>query len=156
MPAVPPPAYALVGAMLQHALAGESRPGRARLSAAAAVGAAGAGCLVGSVQRFRASATTLEPFRPEQASALVTDGPNRFTRNPMYLGMAGLLTAHGLARGGILPLLPVAAFVTVIDRLQIQPEEAALRSAFGAEYAAYCDRVPRWLPTALPRPPRAR
>ena len=77
---------------------------------------------------------------------LVTDGPNALTRNPMYVGMAGVLTAHALVRRGWLPVLPLAAFVAVIDRTQIRPEEAALRELFGEKYDAYCARVPRWLP----------
>ena len=143
---MPPPAYALAGAVVQHLLAGDHRPGVLRKVAGAATAAASLALIGGSIQRFRERGTTVEPFRPDQASALVTSGPNAVTRNPMYVGMAGLLTAHALARGGILPALPVAAFVAVIDRVQIRPEEAALTAKFGEEYAAYCDRVPRWLP----------
>ncbi len=79
----------------------------------------------------------------------MTDGPNALTRNPMYVGMAGVLTAHAIARGGWLTALPVAGFVALIDRVQVRPEEQALRGLFGDEYAAYCARVPRWL--GLPR-----
>lgn len=150
MPAVPPPAYAIAGAVAQHALAGDRSAGAVRKVAAGAVAAVSAALIAGSIQRFREGGTTVEPFRPEQATTLVTDGPNAVTRNPMYVGMAGLLTAHALARGGVLPVLPVAAFVALIDRVQIQPEEAALRALFGQEYDAYCGRVPRWLP-GLPR-----
>lgn len=147
---MPPPAYAVAVAVAQHLLAGDHRPGTLRKVAAGATAAAGLALIGGSIQQFRERGTTVEPFRPDQASALVTTGPNAVTRNPMYAGMAGLLTAHALVRGGILPTLPVAAFVAVIDRLQIRPEEAALAANFGDEYAAYCDRVPRWLP-GLPR-----
>ena len=75
----------------------------------------------------------------------MTSGPNGVTRNPMYVGMAGALVAHALIRGGWGTVLPVAAFVAVIDRVQIQTEEAALRELFGEEYDAYCRRVRRWL-----------
>ena len=92
-----------------------------------------------------ASGTTVDPLRPARASGLVTSGPNRVTRNPMYVGMAGALVAHALIRGGWATVLPVAAFVAVIDRVQIRPEEAALRELFGEEYDAYCRRVRRWL-----------
>lgn len=146
MPVVPPPAYALAGAVAQHVLARKGGAGAVRKVAGGAVAAASVVLIAGSIQRFRDTGTTVEPFRPEQASALVTDGPNALTRNPMYVGMAGLLTAHALARGGVLPALPVAVFVALIDRVQIQPEEAALRELFGQEYDAYCARVPRWLP----------
>ncbi len=146
MPVVPPPAYALAGAVAQHVLARKRSAGAVRKVAGGAVAAASVALIAGSIQRFRDTGTTVEPFRPEQASTLVTDGPNALTRNPMYVGMAGLLTAHALVRGGVLPTLPVVAFVALIDRVQIQPEEAALRELFGQEYDAYCARVPRWLP----------
>lgn len=146
MPVVPPPAYALAGVVTQHFLAGDGRAGAFRKLAGAAVAAASVTLIAGSVQRFRDGGTTVEPFRPEQATALVTSGPNAITRNPMYVGMAGLLGAHALVRGGWLPALPVAAFVAVIDRTQIRPEEAALRELFGQEYETYCAAVPRWLP----------
>jgi len=146
VPVVPPPAYALAGAVAQHVLARKGSAGAARKVAGSAVAAASLTLIAGSIQRFRSTGTTVEPFRPEQATTLVTDGPNALTRNPMYVGMAGLLTAHALVRGGWLPVLPLAAFVAVIDRTQILPEEAALRQLFGQEYDAYCAQVPRWVP----------
>lgn len=117
-----------------------------RKLAGGAVAAASAALAAGSVRRFRVSGTTVEPFHPELTSALVTSGPNALTRNPMYVGMAGLLGAHALVRGGWLTVLPLAAFVAVIDLTQIRPEEAALRELFGEEYDTYCARAPRWLP----------
>lgn len=98
-----------------------------------------------SVDRFRRAGTTVEPFHPERANALVTIGPYSITRNPMYVGMTGMLVAHAAYRGGIATLLPAAGFVAVIDRLQIRPEEKALVERFGDEYVAYRDHVPRWL-----------
>lgn len=145
MPVVPPPLIALTAAAAQHVVAAD-RPGSAvRRAAATGLTAGSAVLIAGALQRFRRADTQFEPFEPSRTTALVTDGPNAFTRNPMYLGMAGLLAAHAVARGGVLPLLPVAAFVAVIDRVQIRPEEAALRELFGAEYAAYCARVRRWV-----------
>ena len=153
MPAVPPPLYALGAGFLQHVLAPDRGPGPARVAAAAVAGSASLWLLGGSLARFRQHHTTFEPFDPSKATTLVTTGPNAITRNPMYLGMAGVLTAHALLRGGRLTLLPIAGFVAVIDRLQIRPEEAALRATFGDEYADYCRRVPRWIapPGRTPR-----
>lgn len=146
MPAVPPPAYALTGLLVQHLVAGDRRAGVLRKLVGGAIAAGSVALAGGSVRRFRESGTTVEPFRPERTKVLVTTGPNALTRNPMYVGMAGALAAHAIVRGGWLPMLPVAAFVAVIDRTQIRPEEAALRELFGEEYDAYCARVPRWLP----------
>ncbi len=143
---VPPPAYAATGLLAQHLLAAKGRAGAVRKLAGGVVAVGSAALAAGSVRRFRDSGTTVEPFRPERAKVLVTAGPNALTRNPMYVGMAGLLGAHALVRGGWLTALPLAAFVAVIDLTQIRPEEAALRELFGEEYDVYCARVPRWLP----------
>lgn len=142
---IPPPVYAVAAAAAQHLLAGDRRPGPVRVVAAGALAAASAGLIGGSAREFRSARTTVHPLHPEHASTLVTDGPNRLTRNPMYVGLAGLLTAHAVLRGGWTTVLPVGAFVAAIDRLQIRVEERALRESFGADYTAYCARVPRWL-----------
>jgi protein-S-isoprenylcysteine O-methyltransferase Ste14 len=94
---------------------------------------------------FRRHQTTVHPLHPEEARHLVVEGPNAVTRNPMYVGMAGILAAHALARGGLLTWLPVAGFVAAIDRAQVAPEERALRDLFGEEYDAYVRTVPRWI-----------
>lgn len=145
MPVLPPPVAALAFGYVQHRLAPAGRSGPLRRTAAVAVGAASAALLAATSRRFSEAHTTYEPFDPSKATALVTQGPNAVTRNPMYVGMAGLLAAHGLARGGVMTALPVAGFVALIDRIQVRPEEEALRRLFGEEYADYCRRVPRWL-----------
>jgi protein-S-isoprenylcysteine O-methyltransferase Ste14 len=145
MPHVPPPVIALAAGVVQHRLASRRHPGALRKLAAAGVAAGSAWLMGGSVARFRRIGTTVNPLDPSRATGLVTEGPNRVTRNPMYLGMAGMLTAHGLLRGGLAAAVPVAAFVAVIDRVQIRPEEAALRERFGQEYDDYCRRVRRWV-----------
>jgi len=98
-----------------------------------------------AASRFRRSGTTLEPFHPDHASVLVTTGANSISRNPMYVGLAGLLVANAIWRGSWAALAPVAGFVVLIDRLQIKAEESALLQEFGAEYEAYRAISPRWL-----------
>jgi protein-S-isoprenylcysteine O-methyltransferase Ste14 len=98
-----------------------------------------------SARQFRRRGTTLEPFDPGLASVLVTTGANSITRNPMYVGLAGLLLANAIRRASWTGLLPMVGFVVAIDRLQIAAEEAALRSRFGSDYEAYLVEVPRWL-----------
>ena len=72
-------------------------------------------------------------------------GVYRFTRNPMYLGMA---LVHGgvalwLLDGWLLVTLPLA--MAVVHRIAIQPEEIYLEQKFGEAYASYRRRVRRWL-----------
>lgn len=145
MPAVPPPAYVVAGLLAQRAVAPEERPGRVRRVAAWAIAAGSLGLMASADVAFHRHKTTVNPFDPARASSLVTEGPFRLTRNPMYVAMAGALAAHAVGRGGWLTPLPVAAFVAVIDRTQIPAEEEAMAKLFGDAYAAYRARVPRWL-----------
>lgn len=143
---IPPPVLALGAALVQRTLSRYgTAPGVARRGAAAGTAAASIGLASTTAWVFRRTGTTIDPLDPTRASALVTSGPNALTRNPMYVGLAGLLVANAVRRGSWAALLPVAGFVAVIDRSQIAFEEAALRARFGAEYDGYRAAVPRWL-----------
>lgn len=96
-----------------------------------------------SALRFRRRGTAVRPFR--EATTLVTDGPYRFTRNPMYLGLGGVALGMALCLGTASPLLVPPLFWLLLDRRFVRREEAFLRERFGASYDAYCGRVPRWL-----------
>lgn len=89
--------------------------------------------------------TTVNPLKPASATALVTGGIYRFSRNPMYLGLATLLLAWAVYLGNLAALAGVALFVLYMNRFQIAPEERALEERFGAEYIAYRTRVRRWV-----------
>jgi len=89
--------------------------------------------------------TTVNPLRPLKSTALVTTGVYRFTRNPMYLGMAGLLTAWAVWLGALLPFAGPVLFVLYITRFQIRPEERVLTDLFGPAYTDYTQRVRRWI-----------
>ena len=58
---------------------------------------------------FARRGTTIRPF--EESEVLVTDGPFRFSRNPMYLGMSLGLIAVGVALGTLVPLVVIPLFV---------------------------------------------
>jgi protein-S-isoprenylcysteine O-methyltransferase Ste14 len=94
---------------------------------------------------FRASRTTVNPLKPERASALVTGSIYRVTRNPMYVGLAFLLLAWAVHLCAVLPFAGIAVFVLYITRFQVQPEERVLQSLFGERYSSYAARVRRWL-----------
>jgi protein-S-isoprenylcysteine O-methyltransferase Ste14 len=94
---------------------------------------------------FRAARTTINPMAPQRTRALVTGGVYRITRNPMYVGMALLLSAWAVALGSTWALAGPLGFMLFITRFQIRPEEQALHALFGETYAAYCRRVRRWL-----------
>jgi protein-S-isoprenylcysteine O-methyltransferase Ste14 len=92
---------------------------------------------------FRRAGTTVKPF--QESSALVTAGPYRLTRNPMYVGMVSVLLGAGLWLGSLLPLLVVPIFATWIERRFIRHEEAGLERKFGSAYREYTGRVRRWI-----------
>ncbi|HEU4353132.1 MAG TPA: isoprenylcysteine carboxylmethyltransferase family protein [Burkholderiales bacterium] len=94
---------------------------------------------------FLRSRTTVNPLKPDSASALVTGGIYRLTRNPMYLGLAALLLAWAIYLGNLAALAGLPLFILYMNRFQIAPEERALEARFGAEYIAYRSRVRRWV-----------
>src|SRR4051812_18481371 len=97
---------------------------------------------MGATQFIKAK-TTLRPFR--EADTLVTTGPFRYTRNPMYLGLALCLLGTWVLLGVLSPLLGVVIFLVVADRWYIQFEEQMLRRKFGPKFEDYCTRVRRWI-----------
>ena len=130
VPRVAPPLVALGAAGAQRALSsGQPPPSRGRAAVAAAFSLASMSMAGTAARRFRRSGTTLEPFQPDRASVLVTDGANAISRNPMYVGLAGLLVAHAMWRGSWTALVPLAGFVVLIDRIQIQAEVVSQQNA---------------------------
>jgi protein-S-isoprenylcysteine O-methyltransferase Ste14 len=99
--------------------------------------------VVWAARLFRKAGTTTKPFR--ESSVLVVDGPYRWSRNPIYLGLVGGLVGIGMLLGSASPFAVIPMFAVVIDRLFIRAEEVALERTFGAAYAAYKARVRRWL-----------
>jgi protein-S-isoprenylcysteine O-methyltransferase Ste14 len=112
-----------------------------------AIGLAAAGVIsaILGVVSFRRAKTTVNPLRPESASALVISGIYRVTRNPMYLGMLLVLLGWGVFLGNALAFLAAIAFIPLMNRLQIVPEERALTAMFGPAFTAYQSAVRRWL-----------
>jgi protein-S-isoprenylcysteine O-methyltransferase Ste14 len=94
---------------------------------------------------FRRAGTTIDPVHIETASALVTSGIFRLTRNPMYVGMASLLVGLAVYLASPWSALGPVVFVLYITRFQIVPEERAMQSKFGDNYARYRASVRRWI-----------
>ena len=96
-----------------------------------------------AVGRFRRAGTSENPFRP--STALVFDGPFRFTRNPMYLGMAALYVGLAFVLGLMWALVLLPFVLLAVDRLVIAREEPYLERKFGQDYVEYKKRVRRWI-----------
>lgn len=77
---------------------------------------------------------------------LITDGPYRFVRNPIYTGMFGMLLATGLAFGHWIQLIVATVLFAIGMVIRVRSEEKLLRSAFGQEFEEYARRVPAVLP----------
>jgi protein-S-isoprenylcysteine O-methyltransferase Ste14 len=96
-----------------------------------------------SARAFHRADTSVMPGEP--STALVTWGPYRITRNPIYIGF--ILVYFGLAivltsMWVLLLLIPV---LIILQRGVVEREEAYLERAFGAAYRKYKAQVPRWL-----------
>jgi protein-S-isoprenylcysteine O-methyltransferase Ste14 len=92
---------------------------------------------------FRRAATSVRPTAPP--AMLVDEGPYRFGRNPMYLGMALMLIGMGVASGVPFMAIAALAFVATVSAVHIPHEEAQLQRAFGGWYSDYAASVRRWL-----------
>ena len=106
---------------------------------------AGIATAVAGAATFARAKTTVNPTTPEKSSSLVNWGIYKVTRNPMYLGLLFVLTAWAIFLSNPLPFLLLPVYMLYINRFQIAPEERALTSLFGREFAAYQSRVRRWI-----------
>lgn len=98
-----------------------------------------------AVREFRRARTTVNPLKPETATELVQGGVFSFSRNPMYLGLLGVLLAWTVFLGATAGLAVLVLFVTWMNLFQIRPEEKAMEALFEERYADYRSRVRRWL-----------
>jgi protein-S-isoprenylcysteine O-methyltransferase Ste14 len=80
-----------------------------------------------------------------RTARLITSGPFRFTRNPMYVGMLAILFGLALIMGSLPFYLSFAAFFGLLNHFFCPYEENKLTDAFGAEYVLYKKNVRRWL-----------
>ena len=146
---VPPPVQALVCGILMWVV-DKQLPGRQLESAiqlpmAIPFAVSGIVLVVFSMLAFRRASTTVDPFRPEEASHLVVDGVFSYSRNPMYVSLLLVLIGWAIWLDNVYNIAVLALFVTYITFFQIQPEEEAMRSLFGESYEHYCSKVRRWI-----------
>jgi protein-S-isoprenylcysteine O-methyltransferase Ste14 len=102
----------------------------------------GVGLSALAIWTFRRASTTVRPDRA--STALVTSGPFRFTRNPMYLGLSLIHAAVSFMANALWPLVFLLPVVAFIRYYVIAREERHLLSRFGGEYHAYLRSVRRW------------
>lgn len=147
---IPPPLlYAagfLAGVWLRRVLPGDTLPpaiaGVGRVSGIV-LAAAGVLLSLWGFFTFLLAKTTPIPHKP--VSTLVTHGPYRFTRNPMYVGLNAIYLGLVLALDRLWPLALLPLVLAILITAVILPEERYLESRFGDDYLAYRTRVRRFL-----------
>ena len=135
----------VLGAILQRAWAlplWSGTPSTLLLGLAYLLAAVGIAWAAWGMLTFRRARTAFIPSQP--ASQLVSWGPYRFSRNPMYLGLSLLYCGIALRLNSVWAFLLFPLVIALVIRLVIRPEERYLDDAFGDTYRSYRDRVPRW------------
>lgn len=132
----------VVGLALQSVIPLAPLQAEFRLPGAVAL-VAGMALIAWTIRVMRAHRTQVNPFLP--TSELVTDGPFRWSRNPIYLGfcLSYLGAGFALRAGWVILFFPLVA--AVLDVGVIRREERYLRRLFGTAYDAYRGKVRRWI-----------
>ena len=95
------------------------------------------------LRHFRRTGTTFDVRKP--ASALITEGPYRFSRNPSYVSLTLLYLGIGILLNNGWILILVAPVLLVMDLWVVRREERHLEAKFGEEFLRYKATVRRWL-----------
>jgi len=98
---------------------------------------------LGGVILFRKLGTN--PIPGTQAKVLVTNGPFRYTRNPMYLGLITILAGISILLGSFSPLVVILILSWILHTQFVLREEKWMEGWFGESYLAYKSKTPRWL-----------
>ena len=104
---------------------------------------AGLVLIAAAIGLFRRKGTTPEPWGT--TTLIVTSGPYRFTRNPMYLGLGLVYAGLALALDAPIALILLPLVLVVVQTQVIAREERYLAAKFGESYLEYRRRVRRWL-----------
>ncbi len=104
---------------------------------------AGAWLNIAADRLFRRNGVGVCPF--SETPRLITHGPYRITRNPMYLGLVLLLAGIAFLTGVMANAWTAVAYAAWILKSYVMPEEDFLRRLFGADFNQYAARTPRWL-----------
>jgi protein-S-isoprenylcysteine O-methyltransferase Ste14 len=118
-------------------------PSILRIAMGGALVVAGIAISFAGARLFMRRRTAIIPYKP--ASALVISGVYRWTRNPMYLGMALIYAGLGILLKSVAALVLLPLVIAIVHRTVIAREEAYLLRAFGGDYAAYKAEVRPWI-----------
>lgn len=105
--------------------------------------ALGVALMAWAILTFTRARTTVLPYRP--ASRVVSSGPFRFSRNPIYVADTLIYAGISLLTRMVWPLVILPLVLATLYAFVIRREERYLGEAFGAEYGEYRRRVRRWV-----------
>jgi protein-S-isoprenylcysteine O-methyltransferase Ste14 len=103
----------------------------------------GAGLAINAKRLFQRTNTPIKPS--DLPTHLHQQGPFRFSRNPMYLGISIGLLGIAILLGSVSAFLFPIVFFVVMDLIFIPHEEKAMSAAFGEEYQLYKSKIHRWI-----------
>lgn len=143
---IPPPLWYAAGLIVAWLLS-KRLPIPVTPIAHAAVGwvcvAFGLAFVVPALIVFAKAKTSVAPVRP--TTALVTTGPYRYTRNPIYVGLAFAYIGIALLASWLWAFALLPFVIACVHWMSVLREERFLEERFGVEYDEYKDKVPRWL-----------
>ena len=144
---IPPPFFFALGLIAGYLLSRVGPPllfgSGSSSDAGIALIVVGASFAAWGMLTFRAARTAINPTR--SASRIVTAGPYRFTRNPMYVGLTTVYLGSSLLIGTWWCIILLPVVLALLVRFVIRREEAYLDAAFHDDYAAYRGHVRRWV-----------
>jgi protein-S-isoprenylcysteine O-methyltransferase Ste14 len=145
--ALPPPILLaiclIVGLVVQTTLIGPIQFSVVRLILGGIVAVLSLGIIISSGRRFRRAGTPVRPVAP--TTTIVASGPYKFSRNPMYLGMAGILASGAIITASYALVLSTVVFIIGVHFGVILREERYLENLHGATYMKYKSAVRRWI-----------
>ena len=103
----------------------------------------GFGITLWALTTFMRVRTGIMPDRP--ARQLVTFGPYRFSRNPMFVGFSAVYIGLAVLLNMVWPLVLLPLVVVILSATVIRHEERYMATEFGDPYTTYCRRVRRWM-----------
>lgn len=96
-----------------------------------------------SIAMFKRHKTSVVPKRTPES--IITSGPYKYSRNPIYVADALILLGFVLTLGSVISIVLVPAFAWVIRKRFIDGEEAGIRAEFGQAFDDYCQKTRRWI-----------
>jgi len=114
-----------------------------RLAAAVLILACGVSLVASARILFKRTGQNPIPWKP--TPELILQGPYRFTRNPMYVGVTLFVIGLGLAVNNLWISLFAAPALLVVHFIAVLPEERYLAAKFGESYRSFLAQVRRYL-----------